>query len=74
MAEADNLILEHLTYMRSQLDRVEHRLEDVIVRQATSNGLLPTIPCSLPRSIQNSIALICESRVSKSGSTSSKAK
>jgi hypothetical protein len=74
MAEADNLILEHLTHMRGQLDRVEHRLEDVIVRQATSNGLLPTIPCSLPRSIQNSIALMRESRVSKSGSTSSKAK
>jgi len=51
MAEADNLILEHLTHMRGQLDRVEHRLEDVIMRQATSNGLLPTVPCSLPRSI-----------------------
>jgi len=74
MAEADNLILEHLTHMRGQLDRVEHRLEDVIVHQATSNGLLPTIPCSLPRSIQNSIAFMRESRVSKSGSPSSKAK
>jgi len=74
MAEADNLILEHLTHMRGQLDRVEHRLEDVIMRQATSNGQLPTIPCSLPRSIQNSIALMRESRVSKSGLTSSKAK
>ena len=73
MAEADNLILEHLPHMRGQLDRVEHRLGDVIVRQATSNGLLPTILCSLPRSIQNSIALMRESRVSKSGSTSSKA-
>jgi len=74
MADADNLILEHLTHMRGQLDRLEHRLEDVIMRQATSNGLLPTIPCSLPRSIQNSIALMRESRVSKSGLTSSKAK
>ena len=74
MAEADNLILEHLSHMRGQLDRVEHRLEDVIVRQATSNGLLPTIPSSLPRSIQSSIALMRELRVSRSGSTSSKAK
>ena len=74
MAEADNLILEHLTHMRGQFDRAEHRLEDVIVHQATSNGLLPAIPYSLPRSIQNSIALMRESRVSKSGSTSSKAK
>jgi len=74
MADADNLILEHLTHMRGQLDRLEHRLEDVIMRQATSDGLLPTIPCSLPRSIQNSIALMRESRVSKSGLTSSKAK
>jgi archaellum component FlaC len=32
MAEADNLILEHLRHMRGQLDRVENRLEDVIVR------------------------------------------
>lgn len=32
MAEADNLILEHLRHMRGQLDRVEHRLEDVFVR------------------------------------------
>lgn len=32
MAEADNLILDHLPHMRGQLDRVENKLEDVIVR------------------------------------------
>jgi archaellum component FlaC len=32
MAEADNLIPEHLRHMRGQLDRMEHRLEDVTLR------------------------------------------
>ncbi len=32
MAEVENLVLEHLRYMRGQLDRVEHKLEDVIAR------------------------------------------
>ncbi len=32
MAEAENLILEHLHHMRGQLDRMEHRLEDVTLR------------------------------------------
>jgi archaellum component FlaC len=32
MAEADNLILEHLRHMRAQLDRMESRLEDAVAR------------------------------------------
>ena len=32
MAEAENLVLDHLRHMRGQLDRMEHRLEDVIAR------------------------------------------
>jgi archaellum component FlaC len=32
MAEAENLILEHLRHMRGQLDRMETRIEDVIMR------------------------------------------
>ena len=32
MAESENLILEHLGHMRGQLDRVEHRLDDVVAR------------------------------------------
>jgi archaellum component FlaC len=30
MAEAENLILEHVRHMRGQLDRMETRIEDVI--------------------------------------------
>jgi archaellum component FlaC len=32
MAEAENLILEHVRHMRGQLDRMETRIEDVIMR------------------------------------------
>jgi archaellum component FlaC len=32
MAEAENLILEHLRHMRGQLDCMETRIEDVIMR------------------------------------------
>ncbi len=32
MAEVENLVLEHLRHMRGQLDRVEHKPEDVITR------------------------------------------
>ncbi len=32
MAEADNLVLDHLRHMRGQLDRMEHKLEDVMAR------------------------------------------
>jgi archaellum component FlaC len=30
MAEVENLVFEHLRHMRGQLDRVEHKLEDVM--------------------------------------------
>jgi archaellum component FlaC len=32
MAEVENLVLDHLRHMRGQLDRMEHKLEDVIAR------------------------------------------
>ena len=32
MAEIENLVLDHLRDMRGQLDRMEHKLEDVIAR------------------------------------------
>jgi archaellum component FlaC len=32
MAEVENLVLDHLYHMRRQLDRMEHKLEDVIAR------------------------------------------
>jgi archaellum component FlaC len=32
MADAENFLLEDLGHMRRQLDRVEHRLDDVVAR------------------------------------------
>jgi archaellum component FlaC len=32
MAEVENLVRDHLRHMRGQLDRTEHKLEDVIAR------------------------------------------
>jgi archaellum component FlaC len=32
MAEAEDLVLDHLRHMRGQLDRMEHKLEDVVAR------------------------------------------
>jgi archaellum component FlaC len=32
MAEAEGLVLDHLRHMRGQLDRMEHKLEDVVAR------------------------------------------
>ncbi|MGH6835200.1 MAG: hypothetical protein ACREC9_06550 [Methylocella sp.] len=32
MAEVENLVLDHLRYMRGQLDGMERKLEDVIAR------------------------------------------
>ncbi|PZR87895.1 MAG: hypothetical protein DLM68_08025 [Hyphomicrobiales bacterium] len=32
MAEVENLVLDHLRHTRGQLDRMEHKLEDVIAR------------------------------------------
>ncbi len=32
MAETDNLVLDHLRHVRGQLDRVEHRLDDITTR------------------------------------------
>ncbi len=32
MAEVDNLVLEHLRHIRGQIDRVETKLDDLILR------------------------------------------
>jgi hypothetical protein len=47
MAEVENLVLDHLRHMRGQLDRMEHKLEDVIAR--LSHGECSVAPIGLAR-------------------------
>jgi hypothetical protein len=38
MVEIENLVPDHMRHMRAQLDRMEHKLEDVVAFSDTSNG------------------------------------
>jgi len=73
MAEAENLILEHLRHMRGQLDRMENDIGEIKSRL----GRLEVSRKSMSRSPSNRSASIASTRASppsKSGLISSRAR
>ncbi|TPV99700.1 MAG: hypothetical protein USCAAHI_00842 [Beijerinckiaceae bacterium] len=55
MVEIENLVLNHLRHMRVQLDRMEHKLEDVVAPLGHLERSEPIIRSSSPRSMPSSI-------------------
>jgi hypothetical protein len=51
MAEVENVVDDHLRHMRGQLDRMEHRLEDITARLGHVDVPWLTIPYNSQRSI-----------------------
>jgi hypothetical protein len=72
MAEVENLVLDHLRHMRGQLDRMEHKFEDVIARLGHVERSVADHSVNSRRSTQSSIASTYASPASKSGLISSR--
>ncbi|MGH6813464.1 MAG: hypothetical protein ACREDM_14385 [Methylocella sp.] len=73
MAEAENLVLEHLRHMRGQLDRAEDDIGEIKGRAASKRVSRKSMSRS-PSNRSASIVLTRESLASRNGSTWSRAR